>query len=108
MNGRNQVAFERLIDRRQNLSRCQLVETAAEASEVTFAAKLLAGQARLRILHHPDVAAMLDRAGGIPRLGKAAHRPGTDQARAGGAVQRYGRTAGGRCEMRGRRIRGPT
>src|ERR1700687_5528532 len=41
----------------------------------------------------------------IPRPGKAADRPGTDQTRTGWAIKRDGRAASGRREMGGGSIR---
>src|SRR3954470_2477703 len=87
------------IHRDQHLRRGELVEAFAEALEMAFAAELLAWQAGLRVLHHPDIAPVLNGAGSIPRPGKTADRPRTDQTRAGRAVERDGRSAARRCEM---------
>src|SRR5262249_32662440 len=104
-NGFDPNALQRAIDRHQNLLCSELVKAATEAREVTLAAELLTWKARLRILHHPYVAALLDAAGRIPRPLKAPHRPGADQAPAGRAIERYSRAAG-RCGRVGRgRIR---
>src|SRR5205823_13342322 len=58
---------QRLIDRGENLSDRQLVETLAMAIEPALTAFQLARQARQRILHEPRIAAALDRAGCLPR-----------------------------------------
>ena len=58
---------QRLIDRGHDLIDRKLIETLAVAVEPALAAFLLARQARQRILHQPDIAAALDRAGGGPR-----------------------------------------
>src|SRR5262249_14709591 len=59
----------------------------------------LAREARQRILHHPDVAAALDRAGACPRAIKPADRPRPDHMRACGPVEPDRRTAGGGRQM---------
>ena len=96
---------ERLIDRVQHRAERELVEAVAVTVEMAFATELLARQARQRILHHPDIAAVLDRAGMIPRLGEAADRPRSHQAGAGRTVERDGRTAAAGGQMRHRGIR---
>ena len=58
-----------------------------------------AGQAGQRILHDPDVAAILDRAARLPRRIHAADRPGSPDARIGRPEQRHRRAAGGGGEM---------
>src|SRR4029450_8201533 len=67
---------------------------------MAFATELLARQARQRILHHPDIAAALDRAGMSPRFSEAADGPRSDQAGAGRTVKRDGRAAAPGGEMR--------
>ena len=49
-------AFQCLIDRVQDRSGGEFIEAAAIAVEMALAAKLLARQARQRILHHPHIA----------------------------------------------------
>src|SRR5262245_63491245 len=66
---------------------------------MAFATELLAWQARQRILHHPDIAATLDRAGMIPGFSEAADGPRSDQAGAGRTVKRDGRAAAPGGEM---------
>jgi Protein of unknown function (DUF3300) len=65
----NSSPSERLIDHPQDGVGRKLVQTAAVAVQVPLATELLARQARQRILHHPNVTAMLNGAGGVPRLG---------------------------------------
>src|SRR5262249_49520901 len=72
---RGRRASECLIDHGENRAQRQLIEAAAIAVEMAFATEFLARQARQRILHHPDITAVLDRAGMIPRVGEAADGP---------------------------------
>src|SRR5499433_4504807 len=92
-------ASQCLIDHVENRAQRQLIEAAAITFEMAFATELLARQARQRILYHPDITAVLDRAGMIPRLGEAADRPRSDQAGAGRTVKRDGRAAAPGGEM---------
>lgn len=94
-------ASQRAIHYSEHLCRRQLIHATTEAVEVTLAAKLLARKARERILHHPDVAAVLHCARVIPRPLETADRPGADQARTRRAVESDGPTARGRRKMRG-------
>src|SRR5712672_461390 len=66
---------------------------------MAFATEFLARQARQRILYHPDIAAVLDRAGMIPRVGEAADGPRPDQTGAGRTVKGDCRAAARRRQM---------
>src|SRR5438309_7637242 len=84
-----------LIDRGEDLRRGKLIKALAIAVESALAAFELARQARQRILHQPDIAATLDRAGGLPWRIEAAERPWSPKSRIGWAVKRNG--WGSRC-----------
>ncbi len=79
---------QRLIDCRHDLAGGQLIETLAVAVEPALAAFQLARQAWQRILHQPDIAALLDGAGGGPGLIEPA-----DAATVPTAADRSGRKA---------------
>src|SRR5262249_39340855 len=66
---------------------------------MALATELLTRQARQRILYHPDIAAVLDRAGMIPGFGEAADGPRPDQTGAGRTVKRDCRAAAPGREM---------
>src|SRR5262245_7746910 len=66
---------------------------------MAVAAELLARQAWQRILHHPDIAAALDCAGGLPWRVEAADGPRTDQSRAGRSIEGDRRAATAGREM---------
>ena len=72
---------------------------------MAFATELLAGEAWLRILHDPDIAAVLDGSGPIPGPHKTTDRPGADQTRAGRAIERNSRASACSGKMGGRGIR---
>ena len=96
---------KRLVDRGHNLADRKLVETLAAAVEPALAALQLARQARQWILHEPDIAAMLDRAGGSPWAVETAERPRSPQARIGRAIKCDGRRPGGGGEVGDRGVR---
>ena len=93
--GRRLAHGKRLIDRGEDLRRGKLVKALAIAVEPALAAFELARQARQRILHQPDIAATLDRAGGLPWSIEAAERPWPPKSRIGWTVKRHGRDS--RC-----------
>src|SRR5262249_61947938 len=73
------------------------------AVEPALATFELTRHARQRILHQPDIAAALDRAGGLPRPIKTTDRPGSPQTRISRTVNRHGRrpSCGGKMGDRG-------
>src|SRR5208282_6150611 len=81
---------QRLIDRRHDLRHRKLIEALAIAVDAALAALQLARQAGQRVLHQPDVAAMLDRAGSGPGRIEATDRPWPPNARICRSVQGHG------------------
>ena len=90
---------QRLIGGGQHLLGAQFLQADAFAADMPLAALEGAGQARQRILHDPDVAAILDRAARLPRRVHAADRPGSPDAGIGRPEQRHRRAARGGGEM---------
>src|SRR5512143_4020550 len=78
---------EGLVDSRQHLLGHEFVEARAAAADMALATFEGAGHARQRILHNPDITAILDRAAGRPRCCKSADRPGSPDTWIGGAKQ---------------------
>src|SRR5262245_29975476 len=71
---------ERLVGRRQDLRRRELVETHAAAADVAFAAFEGARHAGQGVLYNPDIAAVLDCAAFVPRGREPTNRPRTPHA----------------------------
>src|SRR5581483_10846326 len=97
--GSTTVRLQGLIDRGQYLLGGKLIETLAAAVEMALAAELFTRQTRQRVLHHPNIAAVLDRTGMRPGFLQASHRPRPDQAWAGRPVERHRRAADAGCKM---------
>src|SRR6188508_1123494 len=95
---------ERLVDSRYYLLGLELVETGAAAVDVAFAAFEGARHARQGILHHPNIALVLDGAARGPWCRKSANRPRSPDARIHRPEQSDRRASGCGGKMRRRRV----
>src|SRR6185312_1791561 len=99
------IQNQRLLNSRDDLRGCKLIETLTLAREPPFTALELTGRAWKRMLHDPDVATILHRRRSQPRLAQAAGRPGAPEAWIGRAIERHRWASGGGGEVGHRGIR---